>query len=235
MSIKCLIVDDEPIARQIIAGYVEKVPYLEAAGSCSTALEALEVLKKQAIGLLFLDINMPHLSGLSMLRSLKHRPDVIITTAYPEYALEGFELAVTDYLLKPFSLERFLQAVERVAQSRQPEGESTSAFARPEEEALFLKTSDKIVRVRLADILYAEAYGNYTKLHLEAERLLLTQPLGQLADSLPEGRFVRIHKSYLISMHRLESIEGNRLTVGGTQLPIGKIYKQALMRQVRSK
>lgn len=234
MKLRCLVTDDEPIARQIIEGYIDQVPYLELAGSCKSALEALEQLKQQRIDILFLDINMPHLNGLSMLRTIRRRPHVIITTAYPEYAVEGFELAVTDYLLKPFSLERFLQAVERVVTQKQ--SASDTAFAKsdtgPTRDHLFLKTTDKIIRLRLRDILYAEAYGNYTKLYTAGERHILPQPLGQFREYLPEDNFVRIHKSYLIALRHIDSIEGNRVIVHGKKLPIGKVYKRGLMEKV---
>lgn len=235
MKLRCLVTDDEPIARQIVEGYIRQTPYLELAGSCKNALEALEQLQRQAIDILFLDINMPQLDGLSLLKTLRHRPAVIITTAYPEYAVEGFELAVTDYLLKPFSLKRFLQAVERVREHRLPPPAERAAVPPPApapEEALHLKTSDKIVRVELKDIFYAEAYGNYVKLYTAAGRHLLPQPLGSFQELLPPDRFIRIHKSYLIALSHLESLEGNRVIIQARQLPIGKVYKRQLLQRL---
>jgi len=231
MKLRCLVTDDEPIARQIVEGYIRQTPYLELAGSCKDALEALEQLQQQVIDILFLDINMPHLDGLSLLKTLRHRPDVIITTAYPEYAVEGFELAVTDYLLKPFSLKRFLQAVERVREQHSPPPPERKIAPAPEE-ALYLKTSDKIVRVELNDIFYAEAYGNYVKLHTAGGRHLLSQPLGTFQELLPADRFIRIHKSYLIALLHLESMEGNRVVIQARQLPVGKVYKRQLLQRL---
>lgn len=231
MKLRCLVTDDEPIARQIVEGYIRQTPYLELAGSCKSALEALEELKRHAVDILFLDINMPHLDGLSLLKTLRRRPAVIITTAYPEYAVEGFELAVTDYLLKPFSLKRFLQAVERVEEHRlSPPAERK--IAQPPAEALYLKTSEKIVRVELENILYAEAYGNYVKLYTAGDRHLLPQPLGTFLELLPADRFIRIHKSYLIALAHLESIEGNRVVIQRQQLPVGKVYKRQLLERL---
>ena len=231
MKLRCLVTDDEPIARQIVEGYIRQTPYLELAGSCKSALEALEELKRQSVDILFLDINMPHLDGLSMLKTMRYRPDVIITTAYPEYAVEGFELAVTDYLLKPFSLKRFLQAVERVQAHRPPPPPEKEPTRAPEE-ALYLKTSEKIIRVELGDIFYAEAYGNYVKLYTAGGRHLLPQPLGTFLELLPADRFIRIHKSYLIALPHLESIEGNRVVVRRQQLPVGKVYKRQLLERL---
>ncbi len=231
MKLRCLITDDEPIARQIIEGYVAQVPYLELAGSCRNALEALEKLKSENIDLLFLDINMPHLNGLGMLKALRQRPQVIITTAYPDYAVESFELAVTDYLVKPFSLERFLQAVERVAALRQPVPVQANSNP-PTEQALFIKTTEKIIRLPLDEIRYAEAYGNYVKLYTLSERHLLPQPLGQFQEHLPADHFVRIHKSYLVALRHIDSIEGNRVVIGKEKLPIGKVYKRELLEKL---
>lgn len=234
MALRCLVTDDEPIARQILEQYIGQTPFLEHAGSCPGALEALEHLRQQPVDILFLDINMPHLSGLSMLRTLRQRPQVIITTAYPQYAVEGFELAVTDYLLKPFSLERFLQAVARAMENREasvqtPAQGHPSAAAQQAPEAIFLRTTDRIIRLDLAEIRYAEAYGNYTKVYTASERHLLPQPLGTFQEHLPAEAFVRIHKSYLIAIRYLHSIEGNQALVAGSRLPIGKMYRRELI------
>lgn len=238
MKLRCLITDDEPIARQIIEGYIDQIPYLELAGSCRNALEALEKLKSTSVDILFLDINMPHLSGLNMLRALPQRPHVIITTAYPEYAVQGFELAVTDYLVKPFSLERFLMAVERIAVQFRETPSSPASSPEPTAasgQVLFVKTSDKIIRLALEEILFAEAYGNYVKLYTSRERHLLPQPLGQLHEYLPTNQFVRIHKSYLVALRHIDSIEGNRVKVGEEQLPVGKVYKRELLERLNLK
>ena len=232
MNFPCLIADDEPIARQIVASYIEQIPHLELVGSCKDAFEVMEELRKQEVDLLFLDINMPKLSGLSLLRSLTKRPQVILTTAYKEYALEGFELAVTDYLLKPFSLERFLQAVQKVEEKRKQPVVSKSvpasepAAAAPQH--LFVKVDRQMVKVVLAKIRYVSAYGNYIKIHLEQETLLSLQTLGQFLERLPEHQFLQIHKSHLINFRHLQAMEGNRVLVGEEWLTVGKAYRAQL-------
>lgn len=235
MSIRCLVADDEPIARQIVVGYIEQIPHLELVGTCKDAFEVMDVLRKEEVDLLFLDINMPKLSGLSLLRSLTKRPQVILTTAYREYALEGFELSVTDYLLKPFSLERFLQAVQKVESQQQPAPAATATTAPaapPSIEHLFVKVERQMVKVVLADIRYVSAYGNYIKIHLPEETLLSLQTLGQFLQRLPAKDFLQVHKSHLINFRHLEALEGNRIKIGQEWLAIGKAYRTQLMERM---
>ncbi len=234
MSIRCLVADDEPIARQIVVGYIEQIPHLELVGTCKDAFEVMDVLRKEEVDLLFLDINMPKLSGLSLLRSLTKRPKVILTTAYREYALEGFELSVTDYLLKPFSLERFLQAVQKVEGNQQPAPTvvTTAPAAPPSIEHLFVKVERQMIKVMLEDIRYVSAYGNYIKIHLPEETLLSLQTLGQFLQRLPAKDFLQIHKSHLINFRHLEALEGNRVKIGKDWLAIGKAYRTPLMERM---
>lgn len=236
MNIRCLVADDEPIARQIVVGYIEQIPHLELVGTCKDAFEVMEVLRKQEVDLLFLDINMPKLSGLSLLRSLTKRPQVILTTAYREYALEGFELSVTDYLLKPFSLERFLQAVQKVESSERSQTTATSkpaaAPAPPKVEHIFVKVERQMVKVVLAEIRYVAAYGNYIKIYMPNETLLSLQTLGQFLQRLPAKDFLQIHKSHLINFRHLEALEGNRVKIGKDWLAIGKAYRAQLMERM---
>ena len=236
MKIRCLIADDEPIARQIVAGYIEQIPHLELVGTCKDAFEVMDQLRKTEIDLLFLDINMPKLSGISLLRSLTKRPQVILTTAYKEYALEGFELSVTDYLLKPFSLERFLQAIQKVEQ-----GYNSGTKVGPEQEPspidpspthLFVKVDRQMVKVVLADIRYVSAYGNYIKIHLPGETLLSLQTLGQFLQKLPARDFFQIHKSHLINFKHLRALEGNRVKVDEEWLAVGKAYRSQLLERM---
>jgi two-component system LytT family response regulator len=229
MTIRCLIADDEPIARQIVVSYIEQVPHLELVGTCKDAFEVMEQLRKQEVDLLFLDINMPKLSGLSLLRTLSQRPEVILTTAYKEYALEGFELSVTDYLLKPFSIERFLQAIQKVEQRLLAPANTTPTKDAPQTiEHLFVKVDRQMVKVVLTNVLYISAYGNYIKIHLANKTLLSLQTLGQFLQQLPENDFMQIHKSHIINLNHLAVIEGNRVKVGEEWLAIGKAYKARL-------
>ena len=234
MKIRCLIADDEPIARKIVKSYIEQIPHLELVGSCKDAFEVMEQLRREEIDLLFLDINMPKLSGLSLLRSLTKRPQVILTTAYKEYALEGFELAVTDYLLKPFSLERFLQAIQKVELKQTPTAPQAAAEP-PKSSAnnapahLFVKVDRQMVKVVLNDIRYVAAYGNYIKIHLADETLLSLQTLSQFLERLPARDFLQVHKSHLINFRHLQAMEGNRVKVDTEWLAVGKAYRAALL------
>ena len=210
-TLKCIIADDEPIARQILESYISEMPYLELTASCKNAFEVLDVLQKESIDLLFLDINMPKLSGLSMLRTLQHRPEVIITTAYPEYAIEGFELSVTDYLLKPFSLERFLQAVMKVQQKEPLQIESHVIETQESAKSIFVKSDKKLLKIVTDDISYIEAYGNYVKIYT-SEMILTPQTLSDIIEALP-SQFLRIHKSFAINFNKLKLIDGNQIVL----------------------
>lgn len=229
MNINCIIIDDEPIAREILKGYIAQVPYLTLVASCEDAFEGMQVLNKKDIDLIILDINMPRLSGFDMLRSLKKYPAVIITSAYPEYALEGFELSVTDYLLKPFSFPRFVQATEKVV------NKMAETPVRPEEEDLFLmvKSDKKLTKVFFADISYVEAYGNYIFIYTGQERIMSKQTLTQFEQQLPASRFTRIHKSYIASLKAIKYLEGNEVFIAGKKIPVGKVFRESLLNKLK--
>ncbi|EDP72347.1 two-component system response regulator [Flavobacteriales bacterium ALC-1] len=230
--LQCIIADDEPIARQILENYINEIPYLELKASCKNAFEVLEILQKEQIDLLFLDINMPKLSGLSMLRTLQQKPNVIITTAYPEYALEGFELSVTDYLLKPFSIERFLQAVMKVQQKHDNSVKETITNSIEEEQiSIFVKSDKKIIKLDFDAIFYIEAYGNYIKIF--SDKMVLTpQTLSDFIDKLPNN-FLRVHKSYAVNFNHLKLIDGNQIVLSNNaKLPIGKSYRKAILKKI---
>lgn len=223
--LQCIIADDEPIARQILESYIDSMPSIELVASCKNAFEVMEVLQTKSVDLLFLDINMPKLSGISLLRTMQHPPNVIITTAYPEYAVEGFELSVTDYLLKPFSLERFIQAVMKV--QKQTEVSKETILSQKEEviNTLFVKSDKKIIKVTLDEVHYIEAYGNYIKIFTD-QMILTPQTLSDFLEKLP-NHFVRIHKSYVINFHQLKLIDGNQIVLyNDMKLPIGKSYRK---------
>ncbi|WP_400074875.1 LytR/AlgR family response regulator transcription factor [Winogradskyella sp. R77965] len=230
--LKCLIADDEPIARQILENYIKDIPYLDLVSSCKNAFEVMEVLQKQPVDILFLDINMPKLSGISLLKSLREKPEVIITTAYPEYAVEGFELSVTDYLLKPFSIERFLQAVMKVQQNLDASNKETiSNPIEAEQTSIFVKSDKKIIKLNFDTIYYIEAYGNYIKIFTE-NMVLTPQTLSDFIDKLPNN-FLRIHKSYAVNFNHLKLIDGNQIILlNNAKLPIGKSYRKAVLSKI---
>lgn len=229
--LQCIIADDEPIARQILESYIESMPNIELVASCKNAFEVMEVLQTSTVDVLFLDINMPKLSGISLLRTIQHPPNVIITTAYPEYAVEGFELSVTDYLLKPFSLERFIQAVMKV--QKQTTTSTQVAPSQQEENihTLFVKSDKKIIKINLDEIHSIEAYGNYIKIFTD-QMILTPQTLSDFLEKLP-AHFVRIHKSYVINFHQLKLIDGNQIVLyNDTKLPIGKSYRKDVLDRI---
>ena len=229
-KLNCIIADDEPIARQILENYIDALPYLNLVASCKNAFEVLGILQEKEIDILFLDINMPKLSGLSLLKTLQKRPNVIITTAYPEYAIEGFELSVTDYLVKPFSLERFMQAVQKV--NKKAVIKTTTVIQEKETtNSIFVKSDKKIIKLNFDEIYYAEAYGNYVKIF--ADKMILTpQTLSDFLNKLTKD-FIRIHKSFIINFKHLKMIDGNQVILqNDAKLPIGKSYKKELLERI---
>lgn len=216
-----LIVDDEPIAHQIILKMSESLPFMKLVGQCYNALEAIDFLGKNSVDLMFLDVQLPQLTGFDFLRTLKHPPQVIVISAHAQFALEGYDLNVTDYLLKPFSFERFLRAVNkaRAQQSGQMTEDPLEMHA-----SMFIKDGKKHHQVRFEDIAILQAADNYTLVHLAEGRILTQESLTDLLKRLPDS-FLRVHKSYAVARQRIELIEGNELRVGKMRIPIGRVYK----------
>lgn len=244
--LRALIIDDEPLAHRVILKYAEDLPFLDIVGQCYRAVEAYPILQSEKIDLLFLDINMPRIKGLDFLRTLEHPPRVIITSAYEEYALEGYELRVADYLLKPFGFERFVRAVTAVQRSlvpstapvRQaqgppagaPSGKSALSAAETEAEELFVKVDKKHLRVNLGELDFLESYGNYVKLWTGGKNHLVPRTLTSFAEELPLN-FVRVHKSYIVNRQRIDFVEGALIAlIGGKTVPVGKSYR-SMVRQ----
>ncbi|MDB5278437.1 MAG: DNA-binding response regulator [Ferruginibacter sp.] len=232
-QINCLVVDDEPIARRIIETYCGHLPYLSVVTSCGTALEAKHVLQQQKIDILFLDINMPVLDGISFLKTLKVQPQVIFTTAYKEYALDAFDLAACDYLLKPFSLERFIIAVDKAVEKLQPQSLTASEpVDTKSDDYIFIKTDGKIFKIQFNDLLYAEASGNYTKIVTTQQVLLPTMTFSNFEEQLPHNLFLRVHRSFIINKSKISHVEGNRVFINKTEIPIGINYKEAFLKEL---
>ncbi len=227
MKIKCLLVDDEPIAREILETYIQDIPQLELVMSCSNAFEAMKALDQRHIQLIFLDINMPKLSGISLIRSLLKPPEVIFTTAYPEFAVEGFELEAIDYLLKPFSFERFLKAVNKALHKLE-----ISPTAQKETAHLFIKSGKKLHKVNVNEILYFNAIGDFVKVHTTQKVIITNDTLKNIEASLPTYAFIRIHKSYIVAVQAIQYIEGNQVKVSDQMLPVGLTYKENLTRRL---
>lgn len=224
-KIRCIAVDDEPLSLKVIEKYAAELPLVELIGTCANAFEAMEWLRKEQVDLVFLDINMPKLSGIGLLKSLDKAPLVVFTTAYPEYAVEGFDLEALDYLLKPFSLERFIRAVNRAA-------ERISSNSIPANTAighLVVKADKKMYRIDLQDISYLEAYGDYVKIHAKSQVLLVKERLGSMERDLPVGQFVRIHRSFIVSIAAIEFMEGNLVKIANAKLPVSENFREKLL------
>ncbi len=226
MTIRCAITDDEPQARKGLKGYVEQVPFLELAGVCENAMALNELLRTQEIDLVFLDIEMPYLSGIDLLKSIKHPPKVIFTTAFERYALEGFELEAVDYLLKPVTFERFLKAANRAHEllSAQP--------STPAADHLFIRTDDKFIRIQWADILYVEGMENYVRIHTNGGTHITHATLKSVLEHLPDPPFLQTHKSYIVNSTKITGIEGNVIELGKMQVPLSRTLRDSVLERL---
>jgi two-component system, LytTR family, response regulator len=239
--LKCIIVDDEPLALDILQDYIEKVPFLEFNGRFENAIEALNYLKVNETDLLLLDIQMEELTGIQLLKILTDKPQVILTTAYASYALEGYELDVTDYLLKPISFERFLLAVTKAWERKQSTLEVKEIMdtgmmvANPRTDYFFVKTEYRLQKINFSDILFIEGQSDYLKIVLKEENIMTLQNFKRMEEVLPEGYFVRIHRSYIIALDKIEKVEKNRVSINGNELPIGDSYREEFYRVLGSK
>ncbi len=223
--IKAIVVDDEPLARQVITQYAMEVPELEIIGCCNNALEANRMLKEGKVDLMFLDVNMPLLSGLDFLKNLQHPPLVVLTTAYSDYALEGYELNILDYLKKPFSFDRFFKAIQKAEEQLDLIGQK--AELRKNANYIFIKANKKTVRVEIEEIWFIEGLGDYIKIHLKDTHFVTNLSMKKMEELLPGDEFFRIHKSFIIRLDRIQSIEGNLVEIGKHRLPVGSNYRQA--------
>ena len=230
MTITCIVVDDEPIARGILQNYIDQIPYLRLLACCSDGIEAIEFLRSQSVDLVILDIKMPRLNGLEMLRTFQSTPDVIITSAYPEYALEGFELSVNDYLLKPFSFQRFFQATEKSMKKRSQL--ISEREAREEDEFAFIKSDKKLIKIVFSEISFIESFGNYIYVHKNESKFEIREPLCDFEKRLPAKEFVRVHKSFIISLKAVKYMEGNQSFICDKVIPVGRVYRENLLERL---
>jgi DNA-binding LytR/AlgR family response regulator len=240
MTIRCLAVDDEPLALDIIESYVSKLPFLKLVKTCSSATEAMQVLQEEQVDLMFLDIEMPELTGIQFLNILKHQPLIIFTTAYPDYALEGFNQDAVDYLLKPIPFDRFLKAVTKAqARLQQHNGKQTEAPAAPaapqqpaEHEFMFVKADYKTVRVDFRDILWIEGLKDYIIIQTKDQKIITLLSMNKAMEKLPESKFMRVHRSFIVSLQKIDSIEKSRIRIGSKEIPIGEVYKDQFLKWV---
>ena len=235
--INAIIVDDEPLAQDILETYLERIPEIDLVAKCANAFEANEVLNKEDVDLMFLDINMPQLTGTDFLRGLTDPPVTIFTTAYPNYALDGFELNALDYLVKPISMDRFLQACNRaVEQAELKQKAKAGAVQEGGPGYFFVKADKKLVRVNVDEIVYIEGLKDYVIIRLPDDRVITLQTMKSLDDKLPGKDFQRIHRSYIVNLRRIEALQGNQVEVKEkgkiTRLPVGKSYREVLAERI---
>jgi DNA-binding LytR/AlgR family response regulator len=244
--IRCLAVDDEAPALLILADYIDQLPFLTLVGTTTNPIEALTLVQQGQVDLVFLDIQMPKLTGLQFLKLAGNRCKVVLTTAYPEYALEGYENDVVDYLLKPISFERFFKAAQKAlallpgpapepAAPAQLAAPVSAVLAPPPAGHMFVKgeSKNKFLRVNYADILYIEGLSNYVSIHLPTQRVVTYQTLKELAETLPQPPFLRVHKSFIVSLDKIRMVDGNTIYIQDKEIPVGETYREQLYRQIR--
>lgn len=233
--LRCLIVDDKPLAIDVLADYAAKVPFFELIATTTNPVEGLNIMREQNIDLVFLDIQMPELTGLQFIKIAGKKAMIVLTTAYTEYALDGFEHDVIDYLLKPIAFERFYRAAEKAYRyheqgDKQPHENNTRPAQVPE--FLFVKTEHRILKLNTRDILYVEALQNYVSLNTINGRVMSLQPLKKIEEQLPRSEFIRVHKSFIVSLRHISAVERGRIYIGDTVIPVGDSYRDGFYKLV---
>jgi len=229
-----MIVDDEPLALNILEGYINQLQHLELVARCSNPLQAISMLKTHPVDILFLDINMPVLNGFSLLKSLSNPPRVILTTAYREYALESYDLNVLDYLLKPISLERFIIAVNKYLPVNSVERVMVNETTLPDERFIYFKADKKMIKIFLKDILWIESLKDYVKVITRDRQIVTYERISYLEEKLPDELFIRIHRSFIVSVNHIQSFSAAFVQVNDMEIPIGRLYKNEVFRQLNS-
>jgi DNA-binding LytR/AlgR family response regulator len=239
MTIRCIAVDDEPLALEKIKGYISKIEYLELLECFSNAADAMSFLRQHKVDLMFLDIQMDELTGIQMLESMAVKPAVILTTAYDEYALKGYELDVSDYLLKPISFQRFLKAVDKVYYeidklSMSHDSSDDKDVSKKSPDYLFIKSGHTTVRITIHEILFIEGMKDYLRIWTENEKIMTLMSFKALEEKLPPNSFIRIHKSYLVALDKIDRVERNRIKIGGELLPVGESYRRQFLERIHN-
>ena len=228
--IKCLVIDDEPLALQQLASYVEKIPYFTLVAQCHGAVEAREIIDMERVDAIFVDINMPDINGMDFVKQLSAPPIVVFTTAYSEYAVDGYKVDAVDYLLKPFGLDDFKRAAAKVKKRYELENNAAAQQPADDDDSIFLKTEHRVIRANIADIRYVEGMSEYLKIYIERQRpIIMLLSMKKLEERLP-SYFMRIHRSYIVNMKKVSEVSKSRVAIDAdTVLPVGDIYKDALM------
>lgn len=225
MSTKCIIIEDEPLAIERLKMYIDKVPSLELCGAFTNPVEAVPLLQSEHVDLIFLDINMDEMTGIELLQNFQVKPAVVITTAYDQYALQGYDLNVTDYLLKPFTFERFLQAIAKI--SKAPATEDNG------DDFVFIKTENRLERIALQEVLFVEGMRDYRRIHTQSKKIMTLQTFTELEALLPADQICRVHKSYMVAINHIESVERNRIFIGKEIIPVSETYRKAFFSRIQ--
>ncbi len=231
MKLKCIIIDDEPIARKVLQEFIEEIDYLELKGHAENPLKAMPLLTNNDIDIIFLDINMPKITGINYLKNSRNKASVIMTTAYAEYAVEAYELDVTDYLVKPISFERFLKACNKAREIREFKNVSQGQGLNPNDH-FFIKCNGQIEKVFYDDLIYAEAMLNYVMLYTHSKKMMVYVTIKSLEEQLPAGIFIKVHKSFIVNINKVKSIEGNILDIGNQKIPISQNLKEKVIAEI---
>lgn len=247
MTLNCIVVDDEPLALDILEDYISKVPFLTLVKRCENPIEALQIVQEGGIDLVFLDVQMPELTGIQFLKIAGNKCHYILTTAYPEYALESYDLNVSDYLLKPIAFDRFYKAVEKVHKQLKPTEPTTNTIQplisaqpfmgspNPVQDFIFVKTEHKIQKIYLHDILFIEGLKDYISIFTKDERIITLQSMKKMEEALPSSQFIRVHKSYIIAIDKIKSIERSRITINDKIIPVGDTYRDEFYKVIGNK
>ncbi len=229
MKYKCFVLDDEPLAIKVIEQYLSRLDLFEVVGTSTIPAQAFGLLKSTQVDLLFLDIEMPQMNGLDLVKSLSHKPEIIITTAYREYAVEGFELEVLDYLVKPIPFNRFLQSIDRFLNKRELKETPRSGTG----DAIYVRADRKEVKVRFDEILYVEGLKDYCKIVMGDRQVLTKVSIGHFQAQLPSGQFIRVHKSFVVAIGKISAYTAHDVEIGSIEIPIGRVYKEAFRNRMR--
>ena len=230
-KLNCVIVDDEPMAREILISFVEKTPNLNLIASCKNAVEALQIAQNNLVDLFFLDINMPEITGLSLAKIINKKSHIIFTTAYREYAVDGFDLQATDYLLKPISFDRFLQAIQRITQKDQVQ-QSKIVQTENNKDFIFVRVERKMVKVNFSDILYIESLSDYIKIHTQKETFITRETISNIETKLPNTNFIRVHRSFIVSLSKISSYTTETIEIENKAIPISRSYKDSVIQKL---
>jgi DNA-binding LytR/AlgR family response regulator len=240
MKINCIAIDDEPLALDIIRDYCSRVPFLNLEKTFDNALDSIEYIREHSLGLLFLDIQMEELSGIQLLNALHHRPHVIITTAHDSYALQGFDLDVMDYLLKPISFERFMKGVNKVYEKVQVDQKANGfselhSIMNTEDPFFFVKTETRIEKIRYAEVLFIEGMGDYWRIITTSKKIMSLMNYKKLEEILPQNLFIRVHKSFIVALDKIDSVERNRIKIADRLIPISETYRKSFFDRIEKK